>query len=211
MRIDEREILEERSSEPPEVREFSKNVKKQKIDSKEALRQILDDLSSSSDNYTSLRIAERSARSGLVFEAIRDDSYELFNLYFSMDNIELLAQHTNRNAVIRREEVARKLGENQTQRSWKDVNDGQEMCVFIGALLTMGFCDCKRHEAYWNSHSDQSVIQIVKNAMSLNRFEDIKRYLKVSDSDDNIDGRGSEWHRKFDFFYSAFCFASLKY
>ena len=211
MRVDEREILGERSSEPPEVREFGQSLRKEKIDSEEALRQILHDLSSSSDSYTPLQIVERFARSGLVPEAIQDDLYGLFNLYFSMANIELLVKHTNRNAVIRREATVQKLGENKTQRPWKNVNGGQEMCVFIGALLTMGFCDCKRHEAYWNFHSDQFVIQIVKNAMSLNRFEDIKRYLKVNDPDDDIDGKGFQWYRKVDSFYSDFCSASLKY
>lgn len=43
MKIDEREILEEKSSEFLEIRKFNKKLKKEKIDSKEILRQILHD------------------------------------------------------------------------------------------------------------------------------------------------------------------------
>nr|CAH7713440.1 unnamed protein product [Callosobruchus chinensis] len=61
--------------------------------------------------------------------------------------------------------------------------------LFITILLLTGYHELPRQRLYWSLEEDTSV-SFVSNAMSRNRFEDIKRYLHLADNN-NLDVSGA--------------------
>ena len=202
MRRDEREHTGEHSSPPPEIQAFEEKVENQKKNPKAptkkrkstkkgkkegekkpepeiTLQDVLDSLPKPSANYRSIYIPKRPCEVVDIPDDIRDDPFGLFRLYFSKSTFETLAKNVNSNAEHRRKEAAEKLRSGRKQRVWQDV-ESTDVEIFACVLLTRGFCDCKRAEAYWNQRCDRPYFQQVLGSMTLNRYEDIKRYFHVS-------------------------------
>nr|CAH7757781.1 unnamed protein product [Callosobruchus chinensis] len=57
--------------------------------------------------------------------------------------------------------------------------------LFIAILLLTGYHELPRQRLYWSLEED-TLVSFVSNAMSRNRFEDIKRYLHLADNN-NLD------------------------
>ena len=65
-------------------------------------------------------------------------------------------------------------------RAWRETS-GPKIGTFIGVLLLQGICKLPRTENYWNTREDLNVNLPIHSAMSLVRWQQIKRYLKISD------------------------------
>nr|CAH7757782.1 unnamed protein product [Callosobruchus chinensis] len=61
--------------------------------------------------------------------------------------------------------------------------------LFIAILLLTGYHELPRQRLYWSLEED-TLVSFVSNAMSRNRFEDIKRYLHLADNN-NLDVSGA--------------------
>jgi Transposase IS4 len=103
--------------------------------------------------------------------------FDYFALFFTHDLLELITKHTNQYAAIQRtqrEEV-------QAQRDWFDLAV-EELYVFIGAIIYMGIHAEPNIPLYWNSDPNKGPIHTIKSHISLTRFQQIKRYCHISNS-----------------------------
>lgn len=92
-------------------------------------------------------------------------------------------------------------------RAWRETS-GPEIGTFIGVLLLQGICKLPRTENYWITREDLNPIH---SAMSLLRWQQIKRYLKISDPRSERDSKGPDWYAKLEPIYSDFLKASQRY
>ena len=178
MHRDDREIFEEHSNSSSELQEFKKTIEKQKkqfskkrksrakirAKIKIILQEILNQMSSISINYRSIRIQKRSSQKILILKNFKENSYKLFLLYFSKNIMKILVKNVNANAVLRRQKIDEKfrkkiVEQNITmskQRSWNKIID-ENISIFANVILTRDFCDLKRDDVYWNSRNDRSI------------------------------------------------------
>jgi len=108
---------------------------------------------------------------------------------------QIIAEHINSNAIkIQTEE--KKNTENLTfSHLWHLINK-YEIETFIDILLYMSVYRCSEYENYWNISSVRFFYIEIQNAMSCNRFEQILRYWKISDSDEILDFKDSDFWKK---------------
>ncbi len=59
----------------------------------------------------------------------------------------------------------------------------------------MGLISINRTKSYWDTHSDVHGNSEIPQTMSLNRFEQIKRYLKLSDPNTNPEPKSSDYEK----------------
>jgi Transposase IS4 len=72
-------------------------------------------------------------------------------------------------------------------RPWFDMS-AIEIKVFIGILIYIGIYDSKRTDLYWKNEIESGPIHTPQLYISLIRFEQIKRYLHISQPlGDNVD------------------------
>jgi hypothetical protein len=97
-------------------------------------------------------------------------------------------------------------------RSWHDITS-TEIKVFIEILLYMSLCSLSRVKNYWNIHSKRVIHFMIINCMSCNRWEQIKRFLKIFNSidDQKVDTRDSHWWKKLKSLITDFRIVSKKY
>ena len=71
--------------------------------------------------------------------------------------------------------------------------------MFLGILLFMVLYHAPSESDYWNTCSDKPVFVSIQEAMSLNRFENIKRFLKINNgrTEPSDMGKGPDWWKKF--------------
>lgn len=79
---------------------------------------------------------------------------QFFELYISAQHLELIAQHTNINAELKREKASNGTLESDSEREmpsyprpWKETT-GAEIGVFLGILLMQGTCKLPRAKDY---------------------------------------------------------------
>jgi hypothetical protein len=117
-----------------------------------------------------------------------------------------MAEHTNIKAHLERVEAFGHV------RSWHDTT-AAEIGAFVGILLYMGLLPRPRIADYWNYDSNRPIHLMIINCMSSKRWEQIKRYLKMSYpiDDQMIDTTGPHWWKKLEPLVTGFRQASKKY
>jgi transposase IS4-like protein len=112
-----------------------------------------------------------------------DDPYALFSLFWPEDIWYTISHNTNMYAIIQR--TNKPLS--NSPRPWSDTSV-VEIKVFIGILIYMGIHDLKRTDFYWKNKIESGPIHTPQLYMSLTQFEQIKRYLHISQPlGDNVD------------------------
>lgn len=98
---------------------------------------------------------------------LRSDPHELFELFFDDDVVEMIVQFSIT--------YARSKGNHSFS-----VNSG-EMRTFLAILLLSGYNTVPRRRMYWSQDDDVRNVAVV-SAMTRDRFDDIMRYLHLSDN-----------------------------
>ena len=104
---------------------------------------------------------------------------DFFPRFFTDEVWELIVTHTNRYAARLRQQR-----HHASIRVWHDVSV-IEMKAFIGILILMGICRLPRLRLYWTTKHPYICPRICQ-IMSLNRFEQIYRFLHLCDSDKEV-------------------------
>ena len=120
--------------------------------------------------------------------------------------LEIIAKNTNLKAK-------KKYALNDIKRrQWHDTSSS-EVGAFLGILLYMGYTLMPRLTDYWNTSPKFAIHDMGIQAMSLRRWEQLKRFLKISnpDEDEIIDTRGPDWWKKLEPLATDFRKASKKY
>ena len=99
---------------------------------------------------------------------------EIWNKIFSTDIVMMLVHQTN-------------LYANRDQNNQKFEVDKREMLRFLGILLLSGYHTLPHENHYWSTQQDLGV-SIVYNAMSRNRYHEIKKYFHCADNQNLIPG-----------------------
>lgn len=114
------------------------------------------------------------------------NGFDLFQLSFPDEQIQILVDNTNKNAkMARRRQGAHGGGtdrEGREIRGWIDTNV-KELYAFFGVYVYEGVHPESRLTDYWQVNEDGNHSQ-VKNAISLNRFEQSNRFFHISDPND---------------------------
>ena len=163
MRLDEQEI--------PSVSDKSPITQKQhRINRKKGVEGLLNDIPEISLDYQPVSVNQRKAKSLAPSKAT---PLQLFRLFITPRHCRLIAKHTNHKAQDLR-------GGDKHTRPWHDTT-ASEIDVFLGALLFMGLDRLNCVKDCWTQRYDKSITMPIQNAMSQNRFEQVKRFLKIND------------------------------
>ena len=132
---------------------------------------------------------------------------KLFQLFITEQHCRIIAYHTN----IKAHDYMEKEKENN-HRNWTDTT-GSEMEVFLGIILLMGLDRLPATEDYWNQRPDKPIIMPIQSAMSLCRFQQIKRFLKINNgrTEPSRLGKGPDWWKKLEPLATDFRKASLEH
>ena len=95
-------------------------------------------------------------------------------------------------------------------RPWFDTT-GEKMGVFLGVLLLQGEAKLGSTKNYWKCQTDRGCVPAIHYAMSLVRWHQIRRYLKISNPTTDLDSKGSDCYTKVEPLYSNFVAASQSY
>ena len=120
--------------------------------------------------------------------------FDLFSLYITPLHLQLMAICTNYNVENKQtqateqqsvrsdgsDELESELLKEVKPRAWRETS-GPEISTFIGVLLLQGICKLPRTKNHWNTQEGLNVNLPIYSAMSLVRWQQIKRYLKISD------------------------------
>ncbi len=174
MRANEEEIPSVPDTAPKAVQKL------QKAKNKPSVQEILDSIEPPSSTYRPIQVEDRLSQpklpSGLV------TPLDFFSLFITSSMLEQISEFTNTKA--------QKAERTAKQRLWVPTS-GAEIGVFMGILLSMGLISINRTKSYWDTHSDMHGNPEIPQAMSLNRFEQIKRFLKLSDPNTNPEPKSS--------------------
>ena len=100
--------------------------------------------------------------------------FDYFSLFFTPDIFKTITTNTNRYANLHRMRV-----QQERAREWSDLLL-EELHTFIGAVIYMGIHHEPKIELYWNSDFDMGPLHSITTHISLNRFQQIKRYCHIS-------------------------------
>jgi hypothetical protein len=145
-----------------------------------------------------LRIPERKATANLVEELDPLDPLWLWSKFFLPEVLHTIAAHTNENEAIQNDEK----DHTQQERSWNDVTSA-DIGVFIGAAMLMGIQPQACLDDYWNTSEDKPIFP-VQQYISRQRFQQISRYLKINNPDDNDNLAGIHDYHKIEPLMSSF-------
>lgn len=143
-------------------------------------------------DFEPLIVDKRAPQLNLPSGLDMKSSYTLFSLFFPEDIFEKIANSTNAYAHLKREpddEFKRFQG-----RSWKDTN-AAEIKVFLATLIYMGIHDSGQLDCYWRKNIKQGPIHTPQFYITLNRFEQLKRYLHISDPREKNLNKKEWWYR----------------
>ena len=150
------------------------------VRTKKKLPEILTQLPTLSPSYEPLHIEERASAHNLPRPDMTPE--EIFSLFLSNNLLEQIAENTNLNASLRAVDLEEwDQGEtiHPAQRPWTPTT-GPEVGVFLGIMIYMGLDTAHSTKAYWNTDSSLPIYTAITETMSLKRFEQMKRYLKIS-------------------------------
>jgi hypothetical protein len=130
----------------------------------------------------------------------------ILHLFFSSFLLQIMADNTNIKAKVERAKAT------HHQNPWHDTNSA-EIGEFVGILLYMGVFPMARNVDYWNHDSKRAVHNLIINCMSRPRWQQLKRYLKISNplEDEKVDTRSFHWWKKLDPLITEFRMASKKW
>jgi hypothetical protein len=99
--------------------------------------------------------------------------FDYFSLFFTHDLFRTITTNTNRYASIQRLRV-----QQEKAREWTDLLV-EELYVFISTIIYMGVYEEPAIEMYWNADFNKGPLHTITNHISLNRFEQIKRFCHI--------------------------------
>ena len=179
---------------------------KAQIKRKRPISEVLENVPACSSSYKPLAIPERSSTTQIPADIDTPEAF--FALFITPDHLELIARHTNINADSKR--INETGGDKGKARAWRDTT-GSEIGVFLGALLLQGKCRLPKTADYWNGAMDDTINPAILNAISKERWHQIKRYLKVSNPTTELDSSGRDWYTKVEPLYTDFVTASRRF
>jgi hypothetical protein len=173
---------------------------------KRDVQKLIDDLSSISSNYISIFISYRDSVFAEELQLKSQISFAIFFLFFCSSLLEMMSKHINIKTSVERVEVIDHV------RSWKDITSS-EIEAFIRILLYMSVSFMSRIIDYWNLNSKRAIHVLIIESMSCMRFQQIKRFWKISHfiNDQKTDIRDSHWWKKLDLLIINFRKASKRY
>ena len=101
------------------------------------------------------------------------EPYDYFTLFFTPTLLKIISSNTNQYANLQRMRVKQ-----ERARQWYDLVI-EELFVFIGALIYMGIYEEPRIDMYLNQNKRKGPIHTISTHITLNRYEDIKRYWHI--------------------------------
>ena len=120
-------------------------------------------------------------RCALFFNTVSTTPFEIFSAFFTPQHLEIIVDNSNAYAL-------QKVG-----RKWKSITV-IELQVFLALVIMMGLYVYPSVRDYWKTDRRLPLM----NNMSLDRFEDIKRYLHLSPPISQLESssRTFEWWMK---------------
>ena len=103
--------------------------------------------------------------------------FDYFSLFFTPDIFKQITTNTNRYASLQRMQV-----QQERAREWTELS-AEELHVFIGAIIYMGVHNKPSLNMYWNTDFNKGPLHSIATHISLVRFEQIKRYCHISNSE----------------------------
>ncbi len=166
---------------------------------KSNVQKIIDDLSSCSSKYSSIRVSYCKFKLSDELRSQQHISFSIFQLFIFFIFFQIMTKHININVDLKRNEVIHQ------QKSWHDVTKA-EIEAFIDILFYMSYIVLLSIRNYWNIDSDHVLHVLVFNSMSIRRWKQIKKYLKIFNLLENvkIDSRDFDWWKKLDSLTSDF-------
>ena len=110
-----------------------------------------------------------------------DDPYSLFTLFITEAHFEIIAENTNRYAEANNAGC-------EGKRVWRSTSP-MEVKVIIATFIYMGVVRLPAYEDYWSSEYGEL---LCARHITLNRFEDLKRYLHISDPNSNANKKKNQ-------------------
>jgi hypothetical protein len=136
-------------------------------------------------------------------EVLLDDPFNLrdplsvWRKFISQEDLEYIASHTNSNAhaAIASQASQRAPGKLRKRRRWKKVT-ATEIGGYFGALFVLGTQGAASLVDNWNTSRD-SPLYPIRAYISLNRFQQLSRYLKINRPGKTNDNLKDEefWHK----------------
>ena len=109
---------------------------------------------------------------------------EFFSLFITPSMFSMIFDFTNMKAEITKTSVKR--------RPWISTSDA-EIDIFVGILLSMGLLSMNR---YWDIHSDMHGSPKISQVMTLKRFNQTKRFVKLFNSRTDSDPKSSGFNKR---------------
>ncbi len=198
MRANEEEIPSVPDTAPKAVQKL------RKAKNKPSVQEILDTIEPSSSTYRPIQVEDRPYRPKLPPGLVTP--LDFFSLFITPSMLEQISEFTNTKA---------QKTERTAKQRWWIPTSGAEIGVFVGILLSMGLHSINRRESYWDTHSDMHGNPEIPQAMALTRFDQIKRFLKLSDPNTDpepkIPGYEKLWTAKLKPFSTLFQQACKQY
>jgi hypothetical protein len=133
---------------------------------------LINDLLSLFSNYIFMSISTRNLMSHESLRRKSQSSFLLFQLFFCSFLLQIMIEHINIKTHLKKTEAFDKV------RFWKDITS-TEIETFVEILLYMRLCSMSRIEDYWNLSPSRSIHVMIINCMICQRWEQIKRFLKI--------------------------------
>jgi hypothetical protein len=105
---------------------------------------------------------------------------DYFNLFLTDDLWKTITTNSNRYAAFQQ-----RTNPEERRRPWKNLIP-EELRVFVGAAIYMGIHKEPQIEDYWNTDIKGGPLHTIPIHISLCRFEQIKRFLHISDAEEDI-------------------------
>ena len=163
---------------------------------------MLEDLPACSPLYKPLCIPQRPLKPQIPVNVTTPEAF--FELFITPAHFQTIARHTNLNAE------AKQAGTAAEKRPWH-ATTGAEIGTFLGVLLLQGETRIPSTQDYWNTDANKTVIPPILETMTVRRWEQIKRFLKISNPTRDVDSFGPGWYTKVEPLYSDFVKSSRTY
>lgn len=178
--------------------------KQKKTNSKMPLSSLLADVPPISKYYP-VQVHGRDARTNLPDNVNLNRPFDFYDLFITRSHRTLFASHTNIKADIELRGQSKR-----EQRRWHDTNEW-EIGVFLGIILLMSLDHSPKIEDYWACQFNKPIYSAIQYSMGLKRFQQIKRFFKISDPHNEPASTGLDWWKKLEPLTTDFQRASLQY
>jgi hypothetical protein len=124
-----------------------------------------------------------------------EDSRGLFSHFIPDSELQTIAEYTNRNAELQYAAEASRATPHFHGKHWQPIT-ASELKIWLEITLYQRVYHIRQPmEGYWNTHKDAPVNESLGEYMSVTRFQQIQRYLKVSDptTETEFDMQGKDY------------------